>query len=142
MTSEPTGPMRVKVDSLRGGFTLVELLIVMMLIGILAVVLWSRFGGIYEEAYRSNMISDLKTVASAQELYFAVNMRYGDMPDLTTYTPSEGVTVTINHADHSGFAAVATHTGAPATTCGYFTGEVPAGSADPATRPNVPICSN
>lgn len=133
--------MRVKVESQRGGFTLIELLIVMMLVGILALILWSRFGGLYEEAYRSNMVSDLKTVASAQELYYAVNMRYGDVPDLTSYTPSEGVTITINHADHSGFAAVATHAGAP-LTCGYYTGEVPPGSADPATRPNVPICSN
>lgn len=133
--------MRVTVENQRGGFTLVELLIVMMLVGILAIILWSRFGGLYEEAYRSNMVSDLKTVASAQEMYYAVNMRYGDVTDLTSYTPSAGVTVTVNFADHSGFAAVATHEGAP-FTCGYYTGEVPAGSADPATRPNVPICSN
>jgi prepilin-type N-terminal cleavage/methylation domain-containing protein len=142
MTSEPTGPMRVKVNSLRGGFTLVELLIVMVLIGILAVVLWARFGGIYEEAYRSSMVSDLKTVASVQEMYYAINMRYGTVPDLTSYTPTDGVIITINHADNGGFAAVATHAGAPAITCGYYTGDVPAGSADPATRPNVPICTN
>ena len=130
----------MRVNSRRSGFTLIELLIVMMLVGILALIVWARFGGMYEEVYRSTMVSDLKTVASAQEVYYAVNMSYGTLADLTAYTPSKGVTVTINHADYAGFAAVATHTGAPTVTCAYYSGDVPAGTHDPATQPDVPVC--
>lgn len=127
-------------NSRRSGFTLVELLIVMMLVGILALIVWARFGGIYGDVYRSSMMSDLKTVASAQEMYYAVNMTYGTVSDLTAYQSTKGVTVTINHADNRGFAAVATHAGDPTIACAYFSGDVPAGTHDPATRPDVPVC--
>ena len=131
----------MRSESQRSGFTLIELLIVMMLVGILALIVWARFGGIYERAYRSSMVSDLRTVASAQELYYAVNMTYGGVTDLTSYSPTDGVTVTINHADNLGFAAVATHAGAPTVSCAYYTGDVPAGTHDPATQPDVPMCN-
>lgn len=131
----------MRSESQRSGFTLIELLIVMTLVGILALIVWARFGGIYERAYRSSMISDLKTVASAQEIYYAVNMTYGTVADLGAYSPTRGVTVTINHADYGGFAAVATHAGAPTVSCAYYSGTVPPGTHAPATQPDVPMCN-
>ena len=125
----------------RGGFTLIELLIVMVLVGILALIVWARFGGIYERAYRSSMMSDLKAVASAQELYYAVYMHYGTVADLTSYNPTPGVTMAIPYADNRGFVAVAGHAGAPTIQCAYYTGEVPAGSTAPADHSDVPICN-
>lgn len=125
----------------RRGFTLLELLIVIVVIGILAIIVWARFGGIYGESYEKSVMSDLRSVGLAQELYHQVYMEYGELPSLTAYKPTDGVRVTINHRDGVGFAATATHVGLGGVVCGYYLGDVPAGTAGPATDPGRPVCA-
>ncbi len=54
----------------RRGFTLIELLIVVVIIGILAGVAIPKFSGAREKAYISQLKSDLRNLATAQEGYF------------------------------------------------------------------------
>lgn len=54
----------------RRGFTLIELLIVVVIIGILAGIAIPKFSGAREKAYISQLKSDLRNLATAQEGYF------------------------------------------------------------------------
>ena len=58
------------------GFTLIELLIVVVIIGILAAIAIPKFSQTREKAYVSAMKSDLKNLASQQEIFYADNYAY------------------------------------------------------------------
>jgi prepilin-type N-terminal cleavage/methylation domain-containing protein len=62
----------------RKGFSLIELLIVVVIIGILAAIAIPKFANTKEKAYIAQMKSDLKNLASAQESYFADKNTYAD----------------------------------------------------------------
>ncbi len=61
------------------GFTLVELLVVVALIGLLAVISLPRFAETRERSYRAQMQTDLRTLVTAQEAYFNkyITIEYG-----------------------------------------------------------------
>ena len=124
----------------RPGFTLIEMLITIVILGILATIMWMRVEGMNAEAYKSSVQADIRSVAMAQELYHNANMEYGAIADLEAYQPTDGVTVTLTHADGRGYALTATHAGLPGVTCGYFSGMVPDGAGDPAVEPGVSTC--
>ena len=54
----------------RRGFTLIELMIVVIIIGILAAIAIPKFSSNREKAYITQMKSDLRNLATAQEGYF------------------------------------------------------------------------
>ena len=90
------------------GFTLIELLIVVVIIGILAAIAIPKFSATREKAYFAAMKSDLKNLASQQEIYYADNYAYSGDATALAFTNSEGVTVAIT-ATTSGWQAEATH---------------------------------
>ena len=58
------------------GFTLIELLIVVAIIGILAAIAIPQFASYRQKAYNSAAQSDLRTVRTQVEAYFAENYHY------------------------------------------------------------------
>lgn len=62
--------------SRRHGFTLVEILIVVVILGILAAIVVPQFSNTTESARQSSFISDLKALASAAEVYTVRENQY------------------------------------------------------------------
>ena len=86
------------------GFTLIELLIVVVIIGILAAIAIPKFSATREKAYFAAMKSDVKNLASQQEIYYADNYAYTNSATSLTFVASQGVTVGIA-ASASGWSA-------------------------------------
>jgi len=71
---------------LRKGFTLVELLIVIVIIGILAAAMMLSSGSATDSAEASNIVSDLRNLKSASMLFFMGSMdeiNGGHVPTMT-----------------------------------------------------------
>jgi general secretion pathway protein G len=85
----------------RSGFTLVEILIVVVILGILAAIVIPQFSDASEEAKLSTLVSDLQTVRSQIQLYKLQHK--AQLPGtqgptfqaaMTKYTNADGVVVT------------------------------------------------
>lgn len=126
----------------RLGFTILELLTVIVIVGLLATIAISRFWSVKERSYRAAVKNDLHTAALQQEAYFHKNMTYApDANALADFVPSQGVTITVTWSDQTGWAATAVHTSLTGEQCGYFTGPAAAGIASPATQPGAVKCT-
>ena len=68
--------LRKTKKSAQKGFTLVELMIVVAIIGILAAIAIPQFAAYRARAFNSASLSDLKNFKTAMEAYFADNQNY------------------------------------------------------------------
>jgi len=91
------------------GFTLIELLIVVVIIGILAAIAIPKFSATREKAYYAAMKSDLKNLASQQEIYYSDEYAYTSSADDLGFTNTDAVVVDIAEATNVGWAASAQH---------------------------------
>ena len=119
------------------GFTLIELLIVVVIIGILAAIAIPKFSATREKAYVAAMKSDLKNLASQEEIYYSDNYSYTTNEANMGFVESDGVSVTVSEGDANGWGASATHTGT-SKTCGVFYGA--AAAVAPATVAGAITC--
>lgn len=103
------------------GFTLIELIIVVILIGILATIAIPKFRGSKENAYVGTMKADLRNLAMKEEAYLFQNGVYSTDLAVLGATLSQGVTLIIAEATASGWSASASHTSS-ARTCGLYHG--------------------
>ena len=93
-------PLAAKMFMLNKGFTLIEILIVLLVVGALAAIAVPRYAGAKDKAYQAAMTADLRAAAILEEQYAADNhgqyfsgSATHDSP-LNGFTPSKDVTVT------------------------------------------------
>lgn len=90
------------------GFTLVELMIVVAIIGILAAIAIPQFAAYRMRGYNSSAMSDVKNLNTTEAAMFADWQRYGTTQSnagtFTPATPAAGVAVPVAAGDSSGIA--------------------------------------
>ncbi len=78
----------------QNGFTLIEVLIVTVIIGIIAAIAVPKFAATKEKAYDRTVMSDIRRAQVAAEAYYADNLTYPASASDADFTPSSGVTFT------------------------------------------------
>ncbi len=121
----------------RPGFTFIELLTVLVVMGLLAGIGVPRIRNMKERAYQATLRSDLGALRTAEEAYYAENLRYTtDLTELD-FRRSSNVAITIESSDPvKGWRASARHAwlATPCTTA--------AGSDAEGVEAGAIICSN
>ena len=112
----------------RKGFTLVELLIVVTIIGILVAVVIPNFIGVKEKAFDAAAKSDLRNMIEAEENYFIAAQAYvglavstGGFADLdgdgmNDFTASQGISLSVT-AYTDGLKVTSRHASSSNTWC-------------------------
>ncbi len=124
----------------QNGFTLIEVLIVTVIIGILAAIAIPKFSATKERAYWATMKTDLRNLITAEEEYFSDNMTYTSDKSAAglDFNESTGVTVTvtITASPMAGYSATAVHP-STAKSCAVF---VNTAAVAPALNEGEPKC--
>lgn len=130
----------------RSGFTLIELMIVVVIIGILVSIAIPKFANTKEKAYIASMKSDLRNLVTAEEAYFADSIAYTDQTDCNrpaapgsaSWCPSTGNTLDKLKARQGGWTARMTNANT-SVACGIYVGGAapfpPAKNSDPEAAP-------
>ena len=102
----------------RKGFTLIELLIVVVIIGILAAIAIPKFSSVKQKGYRTQAISDLTSLRTAEETFFTDSNRYGTLTEITSkFSSTSGVGTPTIVPSTSYWSATLTHPQIPGMTC-------------------------
>jgi len=73
------------MGNIQRGFTLIELMIVVAIIGILAAIAIPQFAEYRVRAFNSTALADLRNIMTAEEAYYADNQTYVDFPTSAGY---------------------------------------------------------
>ena len=121
----------------RKGFTLIELMMVVITVGALVALVVPKIGAFLDRAYVTTMTSDLRKLVLAEEGYFVEHDTYTVSPMLAGMVPSPDVTITISNVSAAGWEAEATHAKSK-TKCRVYSGDRARSSA----TEGVPTCSS
>ncbi len=103
----------------RKGFTLIELLIVVVIIGILAAIAIPKFSSVKQKGYKTQAISDLTSLRTAEETFFTDSNRYATLAELSSkFSSTSGVGAPTIVPSTSYWSATLTHPQIPGMTCG------------------------
>ncbi len=91
------------------GFSLIELLVVLVIIGILTSIAVPQFTEAREKAYFAAMKSDLRNLTTQQEIHHATNFEYSDSFDSLGFRSSQGVNVDNPSVVLGGWSTIAKH---------------------------------
>ncbi|MDH3292333.1 MAG: prepilin-type N-terminal cleavage/methylation domain-containing protein [Gemmatimonadota bacterium] len=119
------------------GFTLMELLVTMAILGVLVAVAIPKFASSREKALLTAMKADLRNLANAEEAYAIQHFAYTTSFPATVYTVTAGVTGPTITLTADGWTASVGH-GASSETCAIFAGTTPLA---PAVDEGVPKCT-
>lgn len=104
--------------SRRRGFTFIELLVVMVLIGALSSMAVPRFREFKERGFIATMQSDLGNLRIAQESYWSEHQRYATDTAALELRVTTHVAISITSQDvGGGYTAIATHSDVPGRQC-------------------------
>ena len=119
------------------GFSLIELLIVITIIGILAAIVFPNYSTYVQKGHRTDAISSLINLEAAQENYRFSNASYATTfvqlqsysSGITSTSPLSYYSLSISAVTSTGYTLTATATGAQAsdTTCATITITLAAG---------------
>lgn len=112
----------------RQGFTLVELLLVVVVVGILTATAVPKLSGAKSSAYVATMRSDLKNLVVSAESHYADNGTYAGLTVTDLQSPDVTITYTADGA--LGWAATAAHTGTSVECTVGIGSSRPVGSAE------------
>ena len=102
----------------RRAFTLIELLIVVVIIGILAAIGIPKFSNSKSKAYITAMKSDLRNLVSAEESFFSDSSRYTTVLTSLNFKASTGVTAPTITTYAGSWTATNNHTQLSGAECG------------------------
>lgn len=130
----------------RGGFTLIELMVVTVVIGLLAAIALPRFDSFRQRAHFTSILNDFRNLGAAQERYYQLNQEYAvDLADID-FALTEGVDLEVTEASVRGWAAVGTHNALDAAQgCAIYLGDADApalpNGAAMSVDPGLPECA-
>jgi len=122
----------------RAGFTLIELMSVVAIIGLLAMIAIPKLTNLKGRAQVAAMKSDLRNLVTLEENYFAQYLKYATAADLAgIYTVTVGNSMPIIALTGNGWTATLTSPTA-GQMCAVFMGSTP---ARPAMKEGAPECA-
>jgi prepilin-type N-terminal cleavage/methylation domain-containing protein len=117
--------MKLRIIPDRKGFTLAELMVSVVIVGLLTAIVLPRLSMAKDRGFVATMQSDLRQFAAHEESYFYDNGVYTSNLGLLAaggFLQSAGVTITVAEATATGWAATASHSQSSGVECALFNG--------------------